>query len=520
MPQLYGSYVQGKQQGRWESVYPDEGILQSGGNYVDGQRQGAWTEWDGASNNNWHGQYKDNFKEGLWLLTTDSQPPVVLARENYRHGLRNGPAERYTLLAEDDATSSANTANALRLIYKGEYRDEKKVGHWIEMVDGKRQKSDYQDDVLHGVQKKYNADNVLIQQSTYQHGQLQGETRRFYQSGQLLQITNYQQDQPVGEEFYFYDGQVKTGPLRSWQNWKLIKPADPNAHCDPQDDEGCTLAGKQRPVSILFGEQREYAENGRLTSLSYQEGEGKEGNAYRFNDRGQLYGVSTYAHGKEQGLSSLYDVDKKEPRLVRAMSQWNNRISGVSYGFDNNKNSLSYIDQACQKPDETYAGQPYLSDNGGARCGSQFTFHPNGQVERITWKDSGWDITEVVYGKNGDLGFELRYAGNNVFIKNSYIRYVDREYITVTKYISANAKVVNGRTIILPLMSPSDGVGYEKSYANGHLLDESIYTARDIYCSRRYAKDGTIDSTNGNCNGINMPSLPASDDGTLGAEKG
>lgn len=124
--------------------------------------------------------------------------------------------------------------------------------------------------------KKYNADNVLIQQSTYQHGQLQGETRRFYQSGQLLQITNYQQGQPVGEEFYFYDGQVKTGPLRSWQNWKLIKPADPNAHCDPQDEEDCTPAGKPRPVSILFGEQREYAENGRLTSLSYQAGRPKK----------------------------------------------------------------------------------------------------------------------------------------------------------------------------------------------------------------------------------------------------
>ncbi|MDA1380087.1 hypothetical protein PCI56_10125 [Plesiomonas shigelloides subsp. oncorhynchi] len=101
------------------------------------------------------------------------------------------------------------------------------------------------------------------------------------------------------------------------------------------------------------------------------------------------------------------------------MSQWDNRISGVSYGFDSNKNSLRYIGQACQKPDETYAGQPYLWDNAGASCGSQFTFHPNGQVERITWKDSGWDITEVVYGESGDLGFELRYAGNNVFLKTA-----------------------------------------------------------------------------------------------------
>lgn len=502
MPQEYGNYVQGKQQGRWESVYPDEGILQSGGNYVDGQRQGTWTEWDGASNNNWHGQYKDNFKEGLWLLTTDSQPPVVLARENYRHGLRNGPAERYTQLAEDDAPSSANSANALRLIYKGEYRDEKKVGHWIETVDGKRQESNYQDDVLHGVQKKYNADNVLIQQSTYQHGQLQGETRRFYSSGQLLQITNYQQGQPVGEEFYFYDGQVKTGPLRSWQNWKLIKPADPNAHCNPQDEEECTPAGKPRPVSILFGEQREYAENGRLTSLSYQAGETKEGNAYRFNDRGQLYDVSAYYHGKQQGLSSGYNVDKKEPRLVRVMSQWDNRISGVSYGFDSNKNSLRYIGQACQKPDETYAGQPYLWDNAGASCGSQFTFHPNGQVERITWKDSGWDITEVVYGKSGDLGFELRYAGNNVFFKNRYMTGSKSESIWITKLTSPKTRTEKGRTFSIPVNSDSDGIGYKKYYTDGRLLDESIFNGTDHHCWRRYAKDGSIENSNNKCDGV------------------
>jgi len=519
MPQLHGNYVQGKQQGRWEYIYPDEGILQSGGNYVDGQRQGSWTEWDGASNNNWHGQYKDNLKEGLWLLTTDSEPPVVLARENYRHGLRNGPAERYALLADDDAPSSADTANSRRLIYQGEYRDEKKVGHWIAMVDGKRQESDYQDDVLHGVQKKYNADNVLIQQSTYQHGLLQGEERRFYPSGKLLQITNYELDQPVGEEFYFYDGQIKTGSLRSWNNWKLIKPDNPNSRCDPQDHERCTSTGKPRPFSLLSGEQREYAENGRLTALYYQTGETHQGNTYRFDGRGRLHTVIPYVNGKEQGVRTLYDTDTKEPRLVQVLPMWDNRATGANYSFDSDSNSLRSIGQACQKPDETYADQPYRWSNAGARCGSQIDFYPNGQLSRITWTDSDWDITEVGYGEDGDLVAEQRYAGNKVFVNSRYIRYVDREYISVSKYISTNAKVVKGRTIILPLTSLSNGVGYEKSYSNGRLLDESIYTASDIYCWRRYTKDGSTKNTNGHCNGINMPSLPASEDGTLGAEK-
>lgn len=519
IPLVHGNYVQGKQQGRWEYINPEDGGVQESGNYVNDQRQGEWTQWDLRSNSNWRGQYKDNLKEGLWLLTTDTPTPEVLARENYRHGLLNGPAERYDLITNDDPQNTASASNPLRLLYKGEYRDEKKIGHWLEMVDGKRQESEYLNDMLHGVKKIYDADNVLIQQSTYQHGFLQGEERRFYPSGQLSQVTHYVQDQPDGEEFYFYDGKVKTGPLWYWKNWKRIAPDNPNANCDPQDHDLCTQAGKPRAFSILSGEQREYAENGRLISLYHQTGETKRGNAYSFNEQGQLYGVTPYAHGKEQGVSTLYDVNKKESRLVQVLPMWDNRITGVNYGFDSNSNHLRSIGQACQKPDETYAGQPYRWNNASASCGSQIYFHPNGQLNRITWKDSDREITEVGYGEEGDLVVEQRYAGNNVFINNRYTRYVDREYISVTKYISTNTHTEKGRTFTVPLSSPSNGVGYEKDYSSGRLLDESIYTGSDTYCWRRYATDGSIQRSNGNCNGIHMPLIPASGDETLGAEK-
>ena len=498
-PQIRSNYVQGKKQGHWEFIDTENGIALKSGEYVDDQRRGAWSEWDNASDSYWRGQYKDNHKEGLWLLTTDSQPPVVLARENYRNGQLNGPAERYEL----KDPSAAAQPDSLRLLSKGEYRDGKKTGLWVEVRhDGKRQESEYQADVLHGVQKSYNADNVLIRQSTYQQGLLEGEERSFYPSGQLAEITRYVQDQPNGEQFFFYDGKVKTGPLSQLKNWKQIAPKNPKADCDPQDRAHCTPAGKPRAFSLLSGEQREYAENGRLTRLYFQTGETKVGSAYDFTKSGQLNSVTPYVNGKEQGVRTLYSTGTQQDdnRLIQVLPQWDNRVSGVSYGFDSSTDSLRAIEQACQKPDETYAGRPYRWSNAGANCGSQFYFHPNGRLKRITWKDSNWDISEIGYGADGALASEQRYAGSNVFFNYRYMW--NYRTVSITKQESPDTRTEKGRTFAVLIRSPSQTVGYEKSYSNGRLLDESIFTGAEKYCWRRYAKDGSVERSKGPCEGL------------------
>ncbi|WMY75600.1 hypothetical protein RHD99_06540 [Buttiauxella selenatireducens] len=497
LPQIRGNYAQGKRQGHWEFINTENSAVQESGDYVDDQRQGMWSEWDVPSNSDWRGQYKDNLKEGLWLLSTDSQPPVVLAWENYRNGQLNGPTERYELSA-----STTTQPNPLSLLYKGEYRDGKKAGHWAETHGDKREESEYLDGVLHGVQKSYNADNVLIRQSTYQQGLLEGEERRFYPSGQLAEITRYVQDQPNGEQFFFYDGKVKTGPLSQLKNWKQIAPKNPKADCDPQDRERCTPAGKPRAFSLLSGEQREYAENGRLTRLYFQTGETKVGNAYGFTKSGQLNSVTPYVNGKEQGVRTLYSTGTQQDdnRLIQVLPQWDNRVTGVSYGFDSSTDSLRAIEQACQKPDETYAGRPYRWSNAGAACGSQFYFHPNGRLKRITWKDSNWDINEISYGADGALASEQRYAGSNVFFNYRYMW--SYRTVSITKQESPDTRTEKGRTFAVLIRSPSQTVGYEKSYSNGRLLDESFFTGADKYCWRRYAKDGSVERSKGPCDGL------------------
>lgn len=497
IPQIRGNYAQGKRQGHWEFINADNSAVQESGDYVDDQRQGMWSELDVPSNSYWRGQYKDSRKEGLWLLSTDSQPPVVLARENYRNGQLNGPTERYELTA-----SATTQSNPLRLLYKGEYRDDKKTGYWVEIKGDEREELEYLDDVLHGVQKSYNADNVLIRQSTYQHGLREGEERRFYPSGQLAEITRYVQDQPNGEQFFFYDGKVKTGPLSQLKNWKQIAPENPKADCDPQARERCTPAGKPRAFSLLSGEQREYAENGRLTRLYFQTGETKVGNAYGFTNSGQLNSVTPYVNGKEQGVRTLYETGTQQDdnRLIQVLPQWDNRVTGVSYGFDSSTDSLRAIEQACQKPDETYAGRPYRWSNAGATCGSQFYFHPNGRLKRITWKDSNWDINEIGYGADGALASEQRYAGDNVFFNYRYMW--NYRTVSITKQESPDTRTEKGRTFAVLIRSPGQTVGYEKSYSNGLLLDESIFTGADKYCWRRYAKDGNVERSKGPCDGL------------------
>ncbi|MGL5267432.1 MAG: hypothetical protein ACRC9E_14635, partial [Plesiomonas shigelloides] len=67
---------------------------------------------------------------------------------------------------------------------------------------------------------------------------------------------------------------------------------------------------------------------------------------------------------------------------------------------------------------------------------------------------------------------------------------------------SPKTRTEKGRTFSIPVNSDSDGIGYKKYYTDGRLLDESIFNGTDYYCWRRYAKDGSIENSNNNCDGL------------------
>jgi len=165
-------------------------IAQNTANQVDaqGRKQGFWTKKDTEGRLVYQATFKDDKPVGE--MKRFHPNGVVMAILNY--------------------TENSDEANAQmfdergKLIAKGKYSGQKKIGEWVYLLDSK-----------------------VVSTENYLNGQKNGTCKRFYKTGELLEESNWQNDKLNGVyRTYFQDGKAflecnytegqRNGTLKTW----------------------------------------------------------------------------------------------------------------------------------------------------------------------------------------------------------------------------------------------------------------------------------------------------------------
>ncbi|MDA1380378.1 hypothetical protein PCI56_11990 [Plesiomonas shigelloides subsp. oncorhynchi] len=171
------------------------------------------------------------------------------------------------------------------------------------------------------------------------------------------------------------------------------------------------LQDKDKPNSLLEGEQRDYDEQGQLVNVKYYQAGQRNGPSYSFSGA-HLTSSNRYRNDRNDGTISRYLTDAKSApaqgnQLISYYDAQDNVPIGPLWLFAAD-GSLSALEQGCRQrsdqsdPDAVYS-LPAAWRNATARCASQYRFSPTGQLNRLRYADDTANVQyEVLYDPQGN----------------------------------------------------------------------------------------------------------------------
>ena len=147
-------------------------IAQNTVNQADaqGRKQGYWIKKDSEGKLVYQATFKDD--KPIGEMKRFNPNGILKAVMNFTEGTDEADAQLY-----DERG---------KLIAKGKYSDQKKIGEWTYLLDSK-----------------------VVSTESYLNGQKNGTCKRFYKTGELLEESNWQNDKLNGiYRSYFQDGKV------------------------------------------------------------------------------------------------------------------------------------------------------------------------------------------------------------------------------------------------------------------------------------------------------------------------
>ncbi|MGL4270620.1 MAG: toxin-antitoxin system YwqK family antitoxin, partial [Plesiomonas sp.] len=430
-PERVVHFQQGVRHGQWQTWDCDYRLLLEQGEYVQGQRQGEWKLGSRqhfqpiyTANNLWQGRYLNDQPQGLWKQTLiyhesirGRDTPFAGGEKHYQNGVLHGAYQSYRLVMGKKANGENQVQ--LRLSEQGQQVNGKHEGVWRSgHADGGYTDTHYHNSQVHGEQREYDAEQRLIRITQLEGIERQGEEQLFYPSGQPKEISHYQNNARTGSQLTYHpNGQL--AQVRHWQPLPI-----------PENPKFCRgfscLKDNDKPNSLLEGEQRDYDEQGQLVSIEYYQAGQRNGPRYTFSGQ-RLKSSSIYRNDRNNGVTSRYLTDKQptlppSDLLISYHDAQDEVPIGPLWQFAAD-GSLSALEQGCRQrsaaaePDSTF-GLPATWRNANARCGSQYRFHPDGQLSRMRYVSAGDVLHEVLYHPQGRwLSLLLPQANGENFLQ-------------------------------------------------------------------------------------------------------
>ncbi|WP_178026505.1 toxin-antitoxin system YwqK family antitoxin [Plesiomonas shigelloides] len=415
-PERVVHFQQGIRHGQWQTWDRDYVLLLEQGEYVQGQRQGEWILGRRqpfppiyTSNNLWQGRYLNDQPQGLWKQTLiyhesirGRDTPFAGGEKHYQNGVLHGAYQSYRLVMGKDANGENQVQ--LQLSEQGQQVNGNYEGVWRSgLADGGYTDTQYQNSQVNGEQREYDAEQRLIRISHLQGVERQGEEQLFYPSGQLKEISHYQNNARTGAQLMYHpNGQL--AQVRHWQPLPV-----------PENPKLCRgfscLQNKDKPNSLLEGEQRDYDEQGLLVNVEYYQAGQRNGPSYSFSGA-HLTSSNRYRNDRNDGAISRYLTDTKSaPAQGERLISYNDAQDNVPIGplwLFAADGSLSALEQGCRQrndqsdPEAVYS-LPAAWRNATARCASQYRFSPTGQLNRLRYADDTANVQyEVLYDPQGN----------------------------------------------------------------------------------------------------------------------
>lgn len=159
-------------------------------------------------------------------------------------------------------------------------------------------------EIKHGLYKRYNKEEQVVEKASYENGKLNGTRILYYPNGNTEIIETYLMDNFDGEyKSYYESGNISSKGL--YKNNYMVEPWQ--YYYDLPGEKIKEIINYEE--NIENGPYKEFYENGNVMAEGVYKDELDNGPFKSYYENGELEMEGTYLNGRKNGIFKMYDED-------------------------------------------------------------------------------------------------------------------------------------------------------------------------------------------------------------------